>query len=644
MVRYLLCYLLGVGLYHTNPSLSYHGEVLTILSFLIFLVLFHTKGSPTALGITCLSSLVFIGITNSSLKIDKEQIGSFDQFDGYTFQVIRAEGSTETSQKWIGQIRATNVGVVEGRVLVYAPHNIHISPGDIIAVRGNWETPESAHNPHEFNYNEYLLSRGIIGVHFLKEKDIKIIGAIEISSIQKFLTSIRSYCERVLFDTIESERERGVAMALLTGNKTGLDEGIKKIYSDTGAMHILAVSGLHVGIVFIGFGRILGFIPKIWLRQLLLISLIWVFAGITGFSPSVVRASAMFSTYSLSLIFNRKSSIYNTIATAGLIMILVDPNSLFDVGFQLSFLAVTSIVFFQPKIKAIFYFKSRLARSVWELSSVGIAAQLGTFPLSLYYFHQFPTYFFLSNLIVIPLAFIIVNLGMVLLLLFKFQIVNGVAWLIEKLLWISNEILELITYLPGAVIEIRNMPLVMVLLIYGIILSTILLLKNRSYKWFILSTVLIISLICCSISNTYELNRPRVIMYHVDKGFCIDFFKNGKRFTLSESQNDKDEYSFQGARRAYGNKPLSYRAIQVGKESQLIVFENQKFLILREFISLQSTIEIDYILITNGVKEKWLESWAFSSIILSNEVKAWEKNLVGINYHDLRESAYMVIF
>ena len=133
-------------------------------------------------------------------------------------------------------------------------------------------------------------------------------------------------------------------------------------------------------------------------------------------------------------------------------------------------------------------------------------------------------------------------------------------------------------------------------------------------------------------------------MYHVDKGFCIDFFKNGKRFTLSESQNDKDEYSFQGARRAYGNKPLSYRAIQVGKESQLIVFENQKFLILREFISLQSTIEIDYILITNGVKEKWLESWAFSSIILSNEVKAWEKNLVGINYHDLRESAYMVIF
>ncbi len=215
------------------------------------------------------------------------------------------------------------------------------------------------------------------------------------------------------------EKELNVLSALTLGYKRGLDPETKRVFSAAGAMHVLAVSGLHVGIVFMILSFFLSFLKKRKRGEiaylLVMITSLWCFAFLTGLSPSVSRAAAMFTIVVIASVFKKSSNIYQSLVASAFVLLLLNPNNLFEVGFQLSYAAVFGIVFLQPRLDKIFTFRFRVSRYFWALLTTSVAAQIATFPLSAFYFNQFPTFFWVSNLVVIPAAGILIPLGISLL-------------------------------------------------------------------------------------------------------------------------------------------------------------------------------------------------------------------------------------
>lgn len=215
------------------------------------------------------------------------------------------------------------------------------------------------------------------------------------------------------------EKELNVLSALTLGYKRGLDPETKRVFSAAGAMHVLAVSGLHVGIVFMILSFFLSFLKKRKRGEiaylLVMITSLWCFAFLTGLSPSVSRAAAMFTIVVIASVFKKSSNIYQSLVASAFVLLLLNPNNLFEVGFQLSYAAVFGIVFLQPRLNKIFTFRFRVSRYFWALLTTSVAAQIATFPLSAFYFNQFPTFFWVSNLVVIPAAGILIPLGISLL-------------------------------------------------------------------------------------------------------------------------------------------------------------------------------------------------------------------------------------
>ncbi len=648
-MRYLIFYLVGIGLFQLTGLVWPVSLVLCGLSFLLIVLRFRKIQRPEISGICAFVFFSFLGtgISDvSNLENQSGRIGEKPQI-AYTGMVREEFGMTGQFNKYRLSVRDIfvndNVLSYGGDILIYVKENIE--PGDIVLIEGSWKAPDGPKNPFEFDYRAHLKNQGVEGVHFVDSGKVKLIDKQPLPLITRVVTFLRKNSLEVIQESIRSKREHGVAAALLVGQKADLDRDLRDDYARTGAMHVLAVSGLHVGILFVAIGKIISRFPgKEWMKQGFILIVLWLFAGITGFSPSVVRATSMFSLYILGLILNRKSSIYNTIALAALLMLMIDPGSLADIGFQLSFLAVLSIVFLQPRIYKLFCIRNAWLDRVWQLTSVGIAAQLGTFPIGLYYFKQFPTYFFISNLIVIPMAFVVVNLGLVLLIL---SFTGGVQWIgkvIQWLLFIANEGIVLISGLPGAVVKVSTISVMEVLLLYSIMASYILLIDLRKFIWMIALGIAVFLFLSAGIPGKLMVNEPRIVVYSLNKGHCVDFFESRTRFTSFSNLEDSDlDFRIHPSRRVYGEKQVGVKSKIVGSQSELFVFHGNSFLVLREKVDLATPFKLDYLLLTgNESRADWLDSWEAGKLIVSADVKPWERRKIVGEYYDLRDGAVVV--
>lgn len=305
-----------------------------------------------------------------------------------------------------------------GKILLYVPkqQKTEIEVGNKIKV---FETPkllQNALNPNQFDYSKYLKNQNVF--HEIK---IKKTNTIYVSKDTNFYFYIHLIKSKLLksYDVKSFKKDNyNLLMALVFGEKTELSKEISNSYTQAGIIHILAISGLHIALIY---GIIL------WLTKPLLrfkkgrlyvflfsLSVLWFYAILAGFSASIVRAAVMFSVVALAKIVNRQSNIYNSLAVSALLLLVYNPNYLFDVGFQLSFAAVLSIVIFQPLVKKFSYSKHIIILKIKELLLISLVAQIGVLPLTLYYFGQFPLLFLLANLIAIPLSSLILILGLVL--------------------------------------------------------------------------------------------------------------------------------------------------------------------------------------------------------------------------------------
>jgi competence protein ComEC len=305
----------------------------------------------------------------------------------------------------------------EGSLIVYVRRSTTAFPyqyGEVLTLPMQKVKPVSPpQNPDEFNYKRYLAFNNIYFQAYLEESEFFPAWINEGNQVRKWVYDVQQYFKAVLLKCIGSQNETGVAEALLYGYDDDIDTETVQAYSNTGTLHVLAVSGMHVGIIFMILGLFLRFMDKT--RQLkiakgiIILIALWLYSLLCGLSPSILRATVMFTFIIAADLLNVRSSVYNTLAASAFVLLCIDPNMLANVGFQLSYLAVIGIVFFQPYIYDWYTAPNRVMDEIWKITAVSLAAQLVTCPIGLLYFHQFPNCFLFSNLIIIPLTTIILH-------------------------------------------------------------------------------------------------------------------------------------------------------------------------------------------------------------------------------------------
>jgi len=308
--------------------------------------------------------------------------------------------------------------------------------GDRLLFSGFMNEIQNSGNPKEFDYKQYMANKGIFYTSYVQSEKYTILDHNQGQILKRTALKWRNKLLEIYQSFNISGQSYGVVSALTLGYRDEVDVETRQMFANTGAMHILAVSGLHVGIIFMILNNILGFMNKnkwaIFAKSIIIIVSLWIFAFIAGLSPSVTRSALMFSMFVVGKLLQRSSSIYNVIFASAFILLLINPLNIFAVGFQLSYLAVLSIVFFQPYIYQFFVFERNIPDKIWALLSVSIAAQMGTMPIGFFYFHQFPNYFFLTNVLVIPLASIILYLAVLLFAINWIPILsNAIAFLLK---------------------------------------------------------------------------------------------------------------------------------------------------------------------------------------------------------------------
>ena len=460
--------------------------------------------------------------------------------------------------------------LAEGKVLVYLKKNEFLNDtsftnntdksysfGDELLIKGFPILTNPPENPSSFDYQKYLKYHYIWHQDFINSYDVVLVNNKEgknnsetqsnltlLQQFRKRAIEFRMYSDSILRKAMPSKQSYGVASALFLGIRDGIDNEVKTAYRSAGATHVLAVSGLHVGILSLIIAFVFGFLKKNkktkFLYLLLILSVLFSYAFLTGLSPSVLRASVMFGIIQIGLAFGKRSTIYNNLALSAFILLIFSPYMIFEVGFQLSYLAVLGIVLIQPKLAKIYEPSIWIIKKGWELLTVSIAAQLITFPICLYYFHQFPTYFWLSGFVVIPAAMIILVLAIAVVFTnFINEIISKVlgillSWFIE----ITNEAIFWIEKLPFSVLENIRLSFAESMLLYaiGISLFCFFILPKRIFFY----SSILFCLVFGGINlykNTNAENQKRLVFYQIRKGFALSLQEGRRSVTLLDSSS-----------------------------------------------------------------------------------------------------------
>ena len=472
----------------------------------------------------------------------------------FACKILEPPQEKERSVKCVVQVFQKEDQRVQGKTLIYLEKDsasLHLSYGDILYLKGRFNAISQNKNPKEFNYKRYLRIHDIHQQAYLKSGEWQL-QRNEGSPALKSIYDLRKHLSGVLQNSGMSDKNVMVANALLLGQKELLDKEVLRSYSSAGAMHVLAVSGLHVGIVMLILNFAFSPIKKRKFGKSLFLILVlggvWFYAIITGLSPSVLRAAVMFTFIVLGKELQRDTSIYQSLMFSAFLLIIYEPYIIFQVGFQLSYLAVLGIVYLQPKIVNWFYFSNFILDKAWQITAVSLAAQLATFPLGLYYFHQFPNFFMLSNLIVIPLAFVLLIVGIVYLLFYFVPIVSHLLLLLfDQLLSLLNYGVEWVEKLPYSILWGISIEWFEVLLIYIALILGVAGLTKKKWRLISASASIAVILLVFNIIEKVQLsNENRVFIYNIKDELAVDvFYGTENRFYASERlMNDESKLLF----------------------------------------------------------------------------------------------------
>ncbi len=568
-------------------------------------------------GTTGFFSFVLLGYLSTQLIFQNNRptlsVSTFSEATFYTAVINSKPASTPKTTKYKVNIEQVNINErwipINTDAILYFKNNAgnDFEYGDKLLIKGYPKFLENQKNPHAFDYTLYLQRRGIYLNDFISGGDYALTNENHNRSLKYLNLYIGDYFEEILSKNISSERELNMIKAMLLGRRDEITPEMNYVYASSGTAHILAVSGLHVGIIFLIISTLVRFLKKGKFRLIYFaITLfgIWSFAFITGLSPSVQRASIMISFIIIADFFRRKSSIYNTILASAFFILLYAPNLIFSVSFQLSYAAVFGIIFLYEKIYNLIFIKNRFLRFFWQVTVLSLSAQIATFPIAIYYFNQFPLMFPLTNLVAIPTAMITIGGGLLILVSSPLEIISGLLGkLLEGWVYVYNEILIATSCFPFAAAEnLYLKPSYVFLIIFSVIfLSNFLFSKKLNFFRYFSSALVILCILM--VADFYMKSHQReIVFYHSN-------FKNNFDIFL-----DRNCYT-----------DLKHFEKQIKNQVDYNISPNRKFHLI------ENIYDLEKLGLVKKIGENILIQWFGKSILILNKLPNISENYTSIS-------------
>lgn len=613
-------------------------------------------------GIIALFLFFGIGYVNYQLRLPAHQVNHYTHYNipkqthVLQLKIIEQLKSDRYYDKFIANVQKLDEQHTHGRILIYLEKDSIHPPtqlDDEWLVSAPVQAIPSILNPHQFDYQRYMHTLNVYSEIRIKQ--------IHLNKMKRGTPSLRGYADRARNFAIKKLRqseisldERAILQALVLGQKRDLTSQLKQNYADAGAIHILAVSGLHVGIVFLIVNFLTLFIKRLplgsFMQPTVVVVILWGFAFLTGLSPSVCRAVTMFSFLAVAQQFGRSTYTMNTLFLSFLFLLLIQPIWLFHVGFQLSYLAVFFIVWVQPKFATLWRPRYKVVRLFWGIFTVSITAQLGVLPLSLYYFHQLPGLFLVSNLVILPVLGMILGLGLLVVLLacigyLPATIAQAYGYILEAL----NQFISWVAGQDQFIIKNISFSTEQTLACYMLIISVILLWKRATFRTvvFALTSIwicIIIPLIEKQTKYTSELvlfQRSKKSLIGITYGDTITVLK-------TDSQAYKNGYPIKNYRVQRNIKHYREQLMP-----SIFYYKKHSFLIMDSLGVYPKKIKVDYLVLTQSPKvnlNRVIDSLAPTLIIADGSnyysyVHRWRTscNKVGIPFHYTREEGAFIL-
>jgi competence protein ComEC len=471
-----------------------------------------------------------------------------------------------------------------------------LQPGDVIMIQANAAPLKANGNPGEFDYAAYSARRGIThSIYITPLHYVKL--ARKNASLFTFFALQKIKCLRILDTYITNPKAQGIAQALLIGDRTNIDEQIWEAYKNTGIVHIIAISGMHLGLIYFQLVRLLLLIPIFKKNKktttMFAILLMWAFSCLIGMPPSVARAGVIFSIIGVGQLINRKNYTYNSLVFSAFVLLVIEPNWILDVGFLLSYAAIFGILLFAQKIDNRLYHPNKIWQKFTTDISTTIAAQIFTLPICLYYFHQFPVLLLASNLIAIVATTYILYAEILLLLMHFLGLTIVCHWLGKiigvAIVWLNNCVLYL-SKIPFFNIQHIQISMSQYVILFVMMSCIAYGLMHRHTKALIAASICLIGFWAMSI--VYQKNAARqqlLIVHHAAKKSIVQVI-NGHNYKLisADSINHSDEKNIlQPAQLVYYTQP----------KPNAIVVRNDAFILQtvsgKTILQLQKSINID---------------------------------------------------
>jgi len=509
-------------------------------------------------------------------------------------------------------------------------------------------------NPYQFDYKTYLENKHIYRQIYTDKSAIILLDKRK-KSLYSYAQDFRTKIIKTFVKKGLKGDELAVVEALLLGEKQDISTSLRQDYANAGAVHILAISGLHIGIIMFLLSWLLK--PLEYFKNgknyklIIIILFLWVYALIAGLSPSIIRATTMFTALSISLFSQRKTDVYNILALSAFVLLLINPHYLFDVGFQMSYLAVLAIVAIQPKLVLLWHPQYKVVHYFWQLLCVSTAAQIGVVPLSLYYFHQFPGLFFLTNLVVIPLLGLILGFGLLLVFLAS---INTLPLFLMKIyqnvIHYLNLFISWVSHQESFLIRDISFSLILMLSSYFVITTVYNWANYKKYKAVLFVLTALISFQSVLFYEKYTAN-------HNKRFVVFDSYKK----PLIAVQNGQSLYLLKGQdTTGFILKPYRVGAnikhtVIDKKERNLFIIDNKKVLIVDKKGVFEPVKKCDIVVLTTSPKinlERLIKQLNPELIIADNSnyksfIARWQKTCQQLHidfYNVSKNGAYIYSF
>ena len=667
LIKITGCFVLGLLLAHyAKPPFSV-ALIALLISFIAVIITYFIPrktiipknhfGIATFLAAFLIGVFTFVSNNQTRNKLHYIHFIS-TQKKNYTATITLKEKlkNTAVNNRYVAQMITLNGKESFGKVLLNIKKDQSVSNieiGSTLKIKGYFYKNRSPNNPNQFDYGSYLENRQIYGQLYTSASDIKLNSVVE-KSIAYYASLWRNRIVKNLEKNHFHKSELSVIIALLLGQQQDISPEVVKDYQYAGAVHVLSVSGLHVGFILLFITYLLKPFPNTRtgsiLKLIIVITFLWAFGILAGLAPSVVRSVTMFSFVAIGMYLRRSINIYNTLAVSALLILLFQPSFLFDVGFQLSYVALYFIVGLQPFLASAWNPKYIILRQFWEIITVSFAAQIGTLPMSIYYFHQFPGLFFVTNIVILPGMSLILGLGVIVMFLAALDWV----WMpllksLECCIWALNKIIAWVASFENFVFKDIPLHYFSMWGLYLVIFSSFIWMKKPSYRKFIATLFALIILQIIAIPIKYTNEKAEEFIVFNKQRTSIFTERIGDKVTVFTSKNLENNANSNLVLKSY--LVANYCAIQKKKTiPNLLYFKNKKILVIDSSGAYLEKERPDILLLINSPKinlDRVFQNWKPQKVVVDasnfkSYCKAWKATCAKekIPFHDTAEKGF----